>query len=109
MNGSFTFGKVPPSEVPQSFKTVTDSVAFKNPLALKLPTTMVFFMPEGGNPAELIPDNEDSKFRHRVWKRVTSRGWKVEQFKGDHVSEKTHPVELAAFLHGLLRESLTSQ
>ncbi|MBL9175313.1 MAG: alpha/beta fold hydrolase [Verrucomicrobiales bacterium] len=102
LGGAFAFGKEPPSDVPQSWKTFTEPVAFRNPMSRKLPATFVFFLDRDQNPEVLIPGNDESKFRHTVWKRLTARGWKIEKFKGDHVSERSHPAELAAFLDVLL-------
>lgn len=101
LGGAFAFGKEPPSDVPQSWKTFTEPVTFRNPVSRKLPATFVFFLEKDQNPEVPIPGNEDSRFRHAAWKRLTARGWKIEKFKGDHVSERTHPVELAEFLNAL--------
>lgn len=102
LGGAFAFGKEPPSDVPQSWKTFTEAVTFRNPISQKLPATFVFFLDQDQNPEVVIPGNDDSKFRHAVWKRLTARGWKIDKFKGDHVSERTHPTELAAYLDALL-------
>ncbi|MFO1458826.1 MAG: hypothetical protein U1G08_05405 [Verrucomicrobiota bacterium] len=66
----------------------------------KLPATFVFFLDQDQESRRSsFPD--DSKFRHAAWKRLSARGWKIDKFKGDHVSERTRPVELAAFLDAL--------
>lgn len=101
MGGAFAFGKEPPSEVPQAWKTFTDTVTFRNPAARKLPATFVYFLDKDQQPDVLVPGDDDSKFCYTAWKRLTARGWKIEKFKGDHVSERSHPVELAAFLDTL--------
>jgi len=103
LGGSFTFNKPPPSEVPQPFKTFTDAVSFKNPAAKALPATLVFFLENDQKPEAIVPIDDNSRFRHNIFKRATSRGWKIQKFKGDHVVEKSHPRELALFLDSLVQ------
>jgi pimeloyl-ACP methyl ester carboxylesterase len=82
-----------PGDVPQSYKTLTESVSFSNPLALELPVTYVPFVggvAEGKVRAGLDPS----------WKRAVTRGWTVKVLESDHNAQRSHPRELAELLLG---------
>ena len=100
------FNKPPPSEVPHPWKTFTEPVSFKNPVAKQLSATLIFFLDKEQKPEVLDKNNKDSVWRHMHWQRATARGWTIEKLKGPHVAEKTHPKELAALLDQIPAKSV---
>ena len=69
-------GREPPSDVPQSWKTFTEPVTFRNPISQKLPATFVFFLDQDQNPEVVIPGNDDSSFampRGKASRRAAGR------------------------------------
>lgn len=86
-----------PRDVPQSYKTFTEPVSYKNPAAMKLPVTYVAFVPEGEN-AKKREEND------RSWQRARARGWTIRILASDHVAERSHPKELAALLQATLQD-----
>ena len=97
-----SFNKPPPSEVPQSWGTVSEPVSFKNPAAKKVPTTYVAFFDEKDkeeleNLARKRKD--DPNFTNNPFdQRLVERGWKLELLQSDHMANKTHPKELSKLL-----------
>lgn len=81
--------KPPPRDVPQSLKTFTEPVSYKNPAALGLPVTFVAFF-QGSVEERVAKDSS--------WKRAKARGWTTRTLASDHIAERTHPRELAALL-----------
>lgn len=79
-----------PRDEPQSLKTFTEPVSFKNPAAKRLAVTYVAFIPDG-QPAE-------SRFGDPDWKRAKARGWKMRILGSDHNAQRSHPIELVALL-----------
>ncbi|MGC4234267.1 MAG: alpha/beta hydrolase [Niabella sp.] len=66
----------PPKDVPQSYKTFTQPVSYKNKLALKLPATYILTVDKGAKPEE--------DFFYFFANRAKQRGWKVLQMTADH-------------------------
>ena len=81
--------KLPPRDVPQSLKTFTEPVSYKNPAALGLPVTFVAFF-QGSVEERVAKDSS--------WKRAKARGWTTRTLASDHIAERTHPRELVALL-----------
>lgn len=79
-----------PKDVPHPYKTLTESVSYKNPAAKKVDVTFVAFVPEGVSVEERIDDPS--------WKRAQKRGWTMRTFDGDHVVYRVKPDEMAALL-----------
>jgi len=79
-----------PREVPQSLKTFTEPVSFKNPEAKKLPVTFVAYV----LPDEIIERKEEDS----SWKRAEERGWEIITFNSDHNAQRSHPAELVELL-----------
>lgn len=82
-----------PGDVPQSLKTLTEPVSFKNPKALKLPVTYVPFV-------EGIVQGKARSFFDSSWKRAVARGWTVRALESDHNAQRSHPEELGELLLG---------
>lgn len=83
--------KPAPRDVPQSLKTYTEPVSYKNPAAMKLPVTYVAFIPAG--------DSIEQRAAHdSSWSRAKARGWTIRTLASDHVAERTHPAELVALM-----------
>ena len=77
-----------PHDVPQPLKTWTEPVSFKNPLAHKIPGTVVVFVGGGQTAAQLK--------NHPSFVRARERGWGALTFESDHNAQWSHPKELAA-------------
>lgn len=85
-----------PGDTPQSLKTLTESVSFKDPKALALPVT---YLPFVAGPAQ-------AKVRSTMdqsWKRAVSRGWTIRTLESDHNAQRSHPRELADLLLEVIR------
>ena len=79
--------------VPQPLKTWTEAVSFKNPLAHKLPGTVVVFVGKNQTPEQLKD--------HPNFVRARARGWGTLTLESDHNAQWSHPKELAALLEGI--------
>ncbi len=90
MPGAKAAAKPIPHDVPQSLKTWTEPVSYKNPAAKKLPGTYVAFVGPG--------QSGDSR---PEWQRAKSRGWSVLTLESDHNAQWSHPKELAALLESI--------
>jgi pimeloyl-ACP methyl ester carboxylesterase len=77
----------PPHDVPQSVKTWTEPVTYRNPAAKKLPGTYVAFVGPGQDGAS-----------RPGWQRAKARGWSVLTLASDHNAQWSHPKELVALL-----------
>ncbi len=88
--GAAAAAKPIPHDVPHPLKTWTDPVSFKNPLAHKLPGTVVIFVNDGRTPEQLnnLPG----------FVRATARGWAKLTMESDHNPQWSHPKELVALL-----------
>ena len=82
-----------PGDVPQSLKTLTEPVSFRNPKALKLPVTYVPFV-------EGVVQAKARSFFDSSWKRAVARGWAVRTLESDHNAQRSHPEELGELLLG---------
>jgi pimeloyl-ACP methyl ester carboxylesterase len=81
-----------PRDVPQSLKTFTEPVSYRNPAAKLLPVTFVWF-----NHPDYRP--EQKAFEERNAQRLhEERGWTIRTLDSDHVAERSHPRELAKLL-----------
>jgi hypothetical protein len=77
-------------DVPQSLKTWTEPVSFKNPAAKLLQVTFVQFFKQGQT-----PEQGDAFF---LWQRALERGWTTRTLVSDHNAQWSHPKELVALL-----------
>jgi len=93
-----------PRDEPQPALTFSEPVRFKNPLALKLPTTSVFFLKHGTQP-DAAGEDSDSRFRRLMFSRAQSRGWQILTLESDHLAERTHVNELVALLEKIAQPS----
>jgi pimeloyl-ACP methyl ester carboxylesterase len=82
-----------PGDVPQSLKTLTEPVSFRNPKALKLPVTYVPFV-------EGVVQAKARSFFDSSWKRAVERGWAVRTLESGHNAQRSHPEELGELLLG---------
>ncbi|MDI1250576.1 MAG: alpha/beta fold hydrolase [Lacunisphaera sp.] len=85
----------PPHDVPQSLKTWTEPVTYRNPAAQKLPGTYVAFVGPG--------QKGDSR---PAWQRAKARGWSVLTLESDHNAQWSHPKELVALLEQIAATKL---
>jgi len=83
--------KPAPRDVPQSLKTFTEPVSFRNPAVKKIPATYIAFIPSGESVEKRAASDSD-------WKRAKGRGWTIRTMTSDHIAERTHPNELAMLL-----------
>ena len=82
-----------PHDVPQSLKTWTDPVSFKNPAARRLPGTFVAFLSNGETP--------EQRAENIGWRRAKARGWATLIMQSDHNAQWSHPKELVQLLEGV--------
>ncbi|MFT3904577.1 MAG: alpha/beta hydrolase [Niabella sp.] len=80
----------PPKDVPQSYKTFTQPVSYKNELALKLPATYILTVDKGTNPKD--------DFFYLFAERAKKRGWEIQQMTADHNPQWSDPFGLAMLL-----------
>lgn len=85
-----------PRDVPQSLKTFTQPVSFNKPAALRLPATLIAFVPPGVSTEERSADPS--------WQHAAARNWTIRTLDSDHNAQRSHPVELVA----LLEESVSN-
>ncbi len=83
--------KPAPRDVPQSYKTFSEPVSYKNPATKLLPVTYVAFVPAGQS-VEKRAESDNN------WHRAKARGWTIRTLASDHVAERTHPKELTVLL-----------
>jgi len=81
--GAAAAAKPIPHDVPQPLKTWTEPVSFKNPLAQKLPGTVVVFVGKNQTP-EQLKDNPS-------FVRARARGWATLTLESDHNAQWSHP------------------
>jgi len=82
-----------PHDVPQSLKTFTDPIVFKNEAARKLPATYILTVDKGKEA------KDDSFFAQSL--RAKERGWSMLQLTADHNPQWSAPEALAEMLAGL--------
>jgi pimeloyl-ACP methyl ester carboxylesterase len=83
--------KAPPRNVPQSAKTFSQPVSYKNPAALALPVTYVAFVPKDRSADERAKTDKS-------WQRAVARGWTIRTFPGSHVAMVENPRGVATLL-----------
>ncbi len=81
-----------PHDVPQSLKTFTTPVSWKNPKAKALPATYILTVDPGKKP------EEDGFFIFS--ERAKARGWKILQMSADHNPQWSRLKELTEVLAG---------
>jgi len=91
-------GVPPPHNVPQSAKTFSQPVSYKNPAALALPVTYVAFVPKDKSAEERAKTD-------RNWQHAVARGWTIRTFPGGHVAQQENPRGVAT----LIEESVKDQ
>ncbi len=84
-------GTPPPHNTPQSVKTFSRPVSYKNPLARALPVTYVAFIP-----ADQSADERATK--DKSWQRAKARGWTIRTFPGHHVAHVENPRGVATLV-----------
>lgn len=84
-------GVPPPHNVPQSAKTFSQPVSYKNPAALALPVTYVAFVPKDRSAEERARTD-------RSWQRAVARGWTIRTFPGGHVAQQENPRGVATLM-----------
>lgn len=85
-----------PRDVPQSLKTFTEPVSYKNPDTKLLAVTYVAFIPAG--------QSEDKRSGSPEWKRAKARGWTIRVLASDHNAQRSHPKELVTLLEDALKD-----
>jgi len=85
-----------PRDVPQSLKTYTQPVSFNNPSALKLPATLIAYVPPGTTTEERSADPS--------WQHAAARNWTIRTLDSDHNAQRSHPAELVALLEESVRD-----
>jgi len=84
----------PPRLVPQPFKTFTETVALKNPVAAAIPATFILTVAKGQKP-------EDDTFYYSA-ERARARGWPVHIMEATHFPMLLQPEATAALLMNAL-------
>lgn len=82
--------KLPPKDVPHSFKTFSDTINLKNSLRSKIPTTYILTVAKGTNP-------KDDDFAPQA-ERARKKGWDVLQLEADHNPQWSAPEALVDML-----------
>jgi len=82
--------KSPPKDVPQSYKTWTDTLHLKNPERLKIPTIYILTVKKDSN-----YKNDD--FASQA-KRANKKGWPIFQLEADHNPQWSAPFKLVGML-----------
>jgi len=88
----------PPHSAPQSVKTFSQPVSYKNPKALALPVTYVAFVPVDQSAKERAATDKS-------WQRAEARGWTIRTFPGHHVAQQEDPRGVAT----LMEEAVSDQ
>jgi pimeloyl-ACP methyl ester carboxylesterase len=84
-------GVPPPHNVPQSAKTFSQPVSYRNPAALALPVTYVAFVPKDQDAGERAK-------RDKSWQNAVARGWTIRTFPGGHVAQQEDPRGVATLM-----------
>ena len=82
--------KSPPKDVPQSYKTWTDTLHLKNPKRLKIPTMYILTVKKDTN-----YKNDD--FASQAI-RANKKGWPIFQLEADHNPQWSAPFKLVGML-----------
>jgi len=90
-------GALPPHNTPQSVKTFTQPVSYKNPPAKALPVTYVAFVPADQSAAERAA-------KDKSWQRAVARGWTIRTFPGHHVAHVENPRGVATLLESAVSD-----
>jgi pimeloyl-ACP methyl ester carboxylesterase len=85
-----------PRDVPQSYKTFTEPVFYRNPAAKLLPVTYVPFISPGQSVEQRSGDSS--------WLNAKARGWTIRTLASDHNAQRNHPKELVALLQEALKD-----
>lgn len=80
----------PPKDVPQSYKTFTQPVSYKNKLALQLQATYILTVDKGAK--------AEDDFFYFFADRAKQRGWKVLQLTADHNPQWSNVAGLVKLL-----------
>ena len=91
-------GAPPPHNVPQSAKTFSQPVSYKNPAALALPVTYVAFVPKDRSAEERAKTDKN-------WQRAVARGWTIRTFPGGHVAQQENPRGVATLMEDAVRDT----
>ncbi len=86
-----SFDSLPPHDVPQSFKTLTDKVSFSNPKIVGIKATVVVF---SNNPLE----RQKRMINDHSWRRAEAMGWDIRHLISDHNAQRSKPEELVDLL-----------
>jgi len=87
---------VPPHDVPQSLKTLTQAVEFNNPLAIALPATYIALVESlSAESAEIQKDLS--------WQTAEARNWPIQRLISDHNAQRSHPNQLADLLESIIK------
>jgi pimeloyl-ACP methyl ester carboxylesterase len=86
--GGSTDQGVIPRDVPQPFRTFTDTLRLTNPKARRIPGTYIL---------TIEPGQTTDAFQMFV-PRAKARGWKVYQMAADHIPERSQPAALLKLL-----------
>jgi pimeloyl-ACP methyl ester carboxylesterase len=90
-------GAQPPHNTPQSVKTFTQPVSYKDPRAQALPVTYVAFVPADQSAGERAA-------KDKSWQRAVARGWTIRTFPGHHVAHVENPRGVATLLENAVSD-----
>lgn len=88
-------GKFPPKDVPQSYKTFTDTIRLVSNKRSAIPTAYILTVEKGKVP------KQDDFFTQA--ERARSKGWKLMMFQSDHNPQWSAPEALAQLLGDLAK------
>jgi pimeloyl-ACP methyl ester carboxylesterase len=86
-----------PHNTPQSAKTFSQPVSYKNPAAKALPVTYVAFVPKDKSAEERAQTD-------RNWQRARARGWTIRTFPGGHVAQQEDPRGVASLIEAAVND-----
>jgi pimeloyl-ACP methyl ester carboxylesterase len=81
---------LPPKDVPQTMKTLTDTISLKNADRMKIPTTYILTVAKG-----TAPENDDFFYQSE---RARQLGWPVITMEADHNPQRSAPETLVKLL-----------
>lgn len=85
--------KLPPKDVPQSYKTFDDTLILKNKLRLQIPTTYILTVDKGKNA------NEDDFYTQA--EKAKHKGWAVVQLEANHNPQWSTPEKLVEMIYDI--------
>lgn len=88
--------KLPPKDVPHSYKTFDDTICLKNKLRLSIPTTYILTIDRGKSP------KADDFYTQA--EKAKQKGWSILQLEANHNPQWSVPEKLVKMLHAVGKE-----